>query len=61
MRYLERALYVSKEGVDLPVAFAANALYVMERFQCGNRQYYEDILLPIIKKKMEWMHAEGVA
>ena len=61
MKYLERALYVSKEGVDLPIAFATNALYVMERFNCGNRDYYDNILIPTIKKKIEWIHAEGVA
>lgn len=43
------------------MAFASNVLYVLERNGGGNKEDYEKILLPILKKKMEYLHAEGVA
>jgi hypothetical protein len=48
---------------DLPVAFASNALYVLERNGAGPevREGYENLLLPILRAKVENLHAEGVA
>ena len=46
---------------DLPVAFASNALYVLERNGATQREAYEKLLLPILRKKAEYLHAEGVA
>jgi hypothetical protein len=43
----------------LPVAFASNALYVLERNGLGNKEYYEK-LLPVLKNKIEYLHSEGV-
>jgi len=59
---LEKLLYISKEGQDLPVAFASNALYVLERNNATNlRKEYERILLPILREKVDYLHAEGVS
>lgn len=59
---LQKILYVTKpEQSDLPVAFASNTLYVLERNGLGNKADYERVLLPILKKKIEYLHAEGVA
>lgn len=48
---------------DLPVAFATNTLYVLERNGLGERvrDTYENLLIPIIRNKAEYLHAEGVA
>lgn len=46
---------------DLPVAFASNALYVLERNGATQRDAYENLLLPILREKAEYLHAEGVA
>ena len=48
---------------DLPVAFASNTLYVLERNGAGaeTREAYEHLLLPILREKVEYLHAEGVA
>ena len=46
---------------DLPVAFATNTLYVLERNGASARDAYENLLLPIIRAKAENFHAEGVA
>jgi hypothetical protein len=48
---------------DLPVAFATNALYSLERNGAGarSREAYERLLLPIIRSKADNLHAEGVA
>jgi hypothetical protein len=43
------------------VAFATNALYVLERNGATAREAYDKLLLPIIRKKAEYLHAEGVA
>jgi hypothetical protein len=52
---------VSKGDEDLPVAFAANALYVFERNGGGNKEDYDKLLLPILREKVDYLHAEGVA
>lgn len=48
---------------DLPVAFATNALYALERNGAGAeaREAYENLLLPILRNKVDNLHAEGVA
>ena len=58
---MQKALYVSKGSENLPVAFASNALYVLERNGGGNRDDYEKVLLPILRKKIDYLHGEGVA
>lgn len=58
---LDRLLYVSVGMQNLPVAFASNTLYVMERNGSGDRKYYESVLLPVLKEKIDYLHAEGVA
>lgn len=58
---LDKLLYVTQQNQDLPVAFASNALYVLERNGGGNREYYETVLLPVLRKKLQYLHAEGVA
>jgi len=40
LTYLQRILYISKGNEDLPVAFAANALYVLERNAVGSKEDY---------------------
>lgn len=45
----------------MPVAFATNTLYVLERNGGGSRDEYERVLLPILRKKLDWLHAEGVS
>jgi hypothetical protein len=62
LKDLEKALYVSNEKNDLPVAFASNALYIIERNNgTALRGYYDKIILPILKRKIEYLHAEGIA
>jgi hypothetical protein len=46
---------------DLPVAFASNVLYVLERNGLGNRDTYSRLLVPVLKQKAEYLHAEGIA
>jgi hypothetical protein len=46
---------------DLPVAFATNTLYVLERNGASAREAYERLLIPVIKAKAEYLHAEGLA
>lgn len=46
---------------DLPVAFASNTLYVLERNGTSQRDAYDNLLLPILRNKVEYLHAEGVA
>ena len=65
---LQNTLYVLQPQAggkvpDLPVAFASNALYVLERNGAGaeTREAYEHLLLPILRQKVEYLHAEGVA
>jgi hypothetical protein len=66
---LQNMLYVlqpSQPGAklpDLPVAFATNALYSLERNGAGaaTREVYESLLLPVLRQKADNLHAEGVA
>lgn len=47
---------------DLPVAFASNAIYVLERNgDYSLRHEYERLLLPLLKNKLQNLHAEGIA
>ena len=46
---------------DLPVAFATNALYILERNGGTQREVYDQLLLPVLRAKAEHLHAEGVA
>ncbi|TNV72034.1 hypothetical protein FGO68_gene10068 [Halteria grandinella] len=48
---------------DLPVAFATNSLYVLEKHGLGDvaRDTYSKLLIPILKAKAQNLHAEGVA
>lgn len=61
LRGLLRLFYITKGTEDLPVAFASNALYVLERNGGGSKEDYERLLLPILRSKMEFLHAEGVS
>lgn len=66
MKNLESVLYIlepaeGKKIADLPVAFASNTLYVLERNNAGSRDSYSKLLIPIIKQKAEYLHAEGLA
>jgi len=54
-------LYITTGKEDLPVGFASNALYILERTGEGNKEDYEKVLLPVLKKKIEYLHAEGVS
>lgn len=40
---------LSTERDNLPVAFATNALYVLEKNGHGNRDHYERVLLPVLR------------
>ena len=61
MQMLQRVLGMLNSSVNLPVAFASNALYVLERNGQSNSEAYENVLLPLLKKKIEYLHSEGVA
>lgn len=61
MSYLLRTLSILDSKTDLPVAFATNTLYVLERNGLGDKQAYERVLLPTLRKKADYLHAEGVA
>eukprot|EP00347_Sterkiella_histriomuscorum_P021881 403332438 len=52
---------INLETQDYPVAFASNCLYVLEKNGAGSRELYENVLLPLLKKKINYLHAEGVA
>ena len=43
------------------MAFASNALYALEKSGAGDRALYEETLLPLLKKKINYLHSEGVA
>lgn len=36
-------------------------MYALERNGGGDKKFYEELLLPILKSKMEYLHAEGVS
>jgi hypothetical protein len=57
---LRKSLYVSNENSNLPVAFASNALYVLER-NGGVEEEQQQVLLSTLRNKLEYLHAEGVA
>lgn len=66
LQNLESVLYVltpsdKNKAADLPVAFASNTLYVLERNGAGSRDSYNSLLIPILKQKAEYLHAEGLA
>jgi len=61
LKDLSKILYITTGKEDLPVGFASNALYILERTGEGNKEDYDKILLPILKKKIEYLHAEGVS
>ena len=48
-------------NTNFPVAFASNALYILERNGLGNNEEYERVLLPVLKEKIEYLHSEGVS
>lgn len=52
---------IDTKQASLPVAFASNALYVLERHGLGNKEDYERLLLPILREKAQYLHVEGVA
>ena len=52
---------LSTERDNLPVAFATNALYILEKNGQGNREHYDRVLLPVLRSKIEHLHAEGVS
>jgi hypothetical protein len=58
---LYKHLNVCDENTDLPVAFATNALYVLERTNSGDKELYEKVLIPILKRKISNLHEEGLA
>ena len=43
------------------MAFASNTIYIMEKNGNSDIEIYNKILLPILKRKLEYLHAEGVA
>ncbi|CAI2376506.1 unnamed protein product [Moneuplotes crassus] len=47
--------------LDFPVSFAANALYAMEKNGIRDQDAYENILFPILKKKAQYLHSDGLA
>jgi len=61
MTYLQKLIYVATLSHDIPVAFASNTLYVLERNGCGNKEVYEKVLFPVLRKKIDNLHAEGVS
>ena len=62
LKNLHKILRVSKGNEELPVAFAANALYILERNESGyTAEDYSALLLPLLKSKIEYLHGEGVA
>lgn len=50
-----------KRDYDVPVAFASNALYALEKNGLRNEEIYQKVLFPILKKKAQYLHADGLA
>lgn len=50
-----------KQDHDVPVAFASNALYALEKNGHRDEELYEKVLFPILKKKAQYLHADGLA
>jgi hypothetical protein len=62
LRLLERQLTVLDIAKhNLPVALASNAIYILERNNAGSKEHYERVIVPLLKAKAEYLHAEGVA
>ena len=63
MNDLRRILEINSQSGPRPVAFATNAMYVLARngLSSGDHQAIESVLLPLVKEKAEYLHAEGVA
>jgi len=62
LQQLHKLLYIASDSSKLPVAFASNALYVLERTEHPERaQFYESLLLPVLREKAQYLHAEGVS
>lgn len=61
LKALEDMLYgVKNIDKDLPVAFAANALYALEKNNLRNMEAYEKVLFPLLRKKIDYLHGEGI-
>ena len=60
---LREMLEIMKTSKDknYPVAFASNILYSLEKNGLRNEEVYQNILFPLLKKKAEFLHAEGIA
>ena len=43
------------------MAFASNSLYILERNNAGNHDCYNRVIVPVLKAKADYLHAEGVA
>ena len=61
MEFLNKILYIQKKNADFPIAFVTNTLYILERNGISCRDTYENFLLPIIKRKIDLVHSEGVS
>jgi hypothetical protein len=61
--HLREMLIIMKEkrSTKFPVAFAANTLYALEKNGLRNEDMYKNVLIPILKKKASYLHAEGLA
>lgn len=57
LQNLSKILYTTTGNEDFPVAFASNALYILERNNAGLRDSYESALLSTLRRKGEYLHA----
>ena len=57
---LEKMFYVDNQESDLPVAFATNVMYVLAKNNSADSDIIRHHLLPVLKSKAEYLHAEGV-
>lgn len=46
---------------DFPVSFASDTLYAMEKNGLRDERIYKNILFPILKKKAQYLHSDGLA
>jgi hypothetical protein len=58
---LKRIFDIDNKEANLPVAFATNAMYVLARNDIPAGDIIQEKLLPLIKQKKEYLHAEGIA
>lgn len=62
---MQRLLMIDKEDFDLPVAFATNLLYILAKNGLSHTEQSQKVIrevcVPLINKKHEWMHCEGVS